>query len=152
MQYVHAICHLVDLSFEVLDKNDNFFVGISRRAPFKFCVLDAMCMHTEMFLFISRLKVMYKQRSSQSSDLDQGKGVTSFTSLQRHHEFMSRIEYRCTTPTLLDYSFLSNIIEVGDVIENQMRADAGQISNQQCVTRATVTIYVWTNAAGQRQY
>ena len=98
------------------------------------CVCTLNC-----FLFISRLKVMYKQRSSQSYDLDQGKGVTLFTSLQCHQDFMSRIESQCTTPTLLDYSFLSNIIEVGNVIKYQMRADASQISTQQCITRATVT-------------
>ena len=54
-------------------------------------------------------------------------------------DYMSRIESQCTTPTLLDYSFLSKIIEVGNVIEYQMHADASQISTQQCITRATVT-------------
>ena len=58
MRYVHAICHLSNYSFGVMNKDDNFFVGISMSEPFKICVLDAMCMRTKMFLFILRLTVI----------------------------------------------------------------------------------------------
>ena len=76
-----------------------------------------MRMRTEMFLFIMRLKVMYKHNPMQLSGTNRDKRVTLSASLHCYQDYLPRVYDQCLTPNLHDYSFLSNVIKEGGVIK-----------------------------------
>ena len=102
---------------------------------FQFTPMDIWRMRSEIYIFIRRLSHMYiTDRVLLSRNL-----ATAASRVTK--ESCHTIDCRDTLPTLLQYSFLSDTIEVGDVIEYKPRNDIafGALDPVCLVCRATVT-------------
>ena len=106
---------------------------------FKFTPLDIWRMRSEIYLFIERLSQMYSHRqiNSQASIEDSDANAAMNAESTESNDINGE---SCSTalPALLDYSFLSNIIEVGDVVDYRLREPVSTSSDSNLAKRASV--------------
>ena len=141
-RYVSSILVVVnECIISSTDLSENCASLISRSLPFKFCELDAYRIRSELYILVTNLAERYcsDRVPDFTAQLSRAPGNDHCcnpceTGLTRQH-----------LPKALDFSFLSNVIEVGDLIEYRLRTvptDANHITDG-LVQRAIVSSIVY---------
>lgn len=130
LKHIHSILLLDSSIFLDHDSEDNYSAMLTRSGLFKFTPLDIWRMRSEMYIFIRRVAYLYKTHRVLDSALDKTLCSTP----------VIRDGYNIKVPSLLRYSYMTMMIEVGDMIEYKLRTDLsiGTSTPDSFVRRATV--------------
>ena len=129
LKHIHSILVSGNIEFSEHDLEDNFATAITRSDQFKFTPLDIWRIRSEIYIFIRRVAVLYKSHRV----IDNSHGNMLNPPPGNHVNDVK-------VPTLLRYSFMTEMIDVGDVIEYKFRTDMaiGTLTPDSFVRRATV--------------
>ena len=134
VKFISSMLSFTEQDFIVSQSIEEKLYDLSTSDAFKFTPLDIWRMRSEIYLFIHRLTEMYTQKRSPSH-----RSTINDTNIEdsMNKETMTE-EISPVLPALLDYSFLSNIIEIGDTIEYCLRNPISSDIESNLVNRATV--------------
>ena len=145
LRFVHAIISLRDTVFTTNDLVESCHSALTTTDSFLFNPLDIWRIRSELFVFVQRLTVMFKvdKISEYSPDIITD---TQYQSTVKSPQLpLAPIDGSCTdpdtqftVPRLLDFDFLTGLIEVGDMIEYRPRESLLNVDPENFTLRATV--------------
>ena len=139
LQLIHSAVTIRKSVLTWSDIRDNFRSSITSSNAFKYSPLDIWRIRSELFIFAQRLAKMYQRSKRQCGcskfSIPLSPAQLPATSHVGKVSSPGRKGSQYALPSHLDYSFLSSIIEVGDVIDYRLRAS-------KLIIRATVVAIV----------